>query len=255
VSWCDKLASTPVVGLRFGVSHQSSDKLLDALQPLFDTWVEGRKQQFSIDRQTSFGIQFTTEGGFNYTVDYEGVVVDYRHRFRIKPRSGGQPVAELLSKARPYTQLLDEAIERVLEAVDLVNGPRARPIWRLGIMSTTAVVLSDAPPGIRRLVDYIGKPWGGKLAQYNFEITGLLKKENEYSDRCIHSVGMGDVENNPDNLVSIKLDWQRSYSISRPLAVDAIKKHVAAGKKAALEYFEDVAEGSRFDEAILNKSA
>jgi hypothetical protein len=64
---------------------------------------------------------------------------------------------------------------------------------------------------------------------------------------------MGELENNPDRLISVKFDWQRDYIIARPIAIDAIRKQVAAGKKAALEYFEDVAEGSRFDEEILRK--
>jgi hypothetical protein len=236
--------------------HQSSDKLLDSLRPLFDDWVDGRKQQFTIQQQTSFGIQFSTESGFSYNVDHEGVVVIFNHKWRIKPRSGGLPVAELLSKARPYTDLLDEAIERLLRAVELVNGPAARHVWRMGIMSNTVVVLGDAPPGIRRLVDYIGRPWGKNLPQYNLEITGPLEKGgDDYNDRCIHTVGMGDVENNSDKLVTIKLDWQRNFNISRPLAIDAVRKHVFGAKKVALDYFEDVAEGTRFDEAILNKSA
>ncbi len=255
MSWCDKVASTPVVGLRFGLLHQSSDALLDALQPLLDTWVEGRKQQFSIEQQGPFTITLITEGGFRYTVDHEGVVVEFRHRWRVKPRSGSLPVAELLSKARPYTELLDEGIERLLQATELVNGPRARMVWRLGIVSNTAVVTSDAPPGVRRLVDYMSRPWGGNLPHYNLELTGRLGSKDDHSDRCIHAIGMGEQDNNPDRLISIRLDWQRDYNIARPLAVDAIRKQVAAGKKAALEYFEDVAEGSRFDEAILRKSA
>lgn len=253
MSWCDKLASTPAVGLRFGFVHQSSNRLLDSLQPLFDAWVEGRKQRFTIEQQGPFAITFITEGGFRYAIDHEGIVVEFHHRWRVKPRSGGLPVAELLSKARPYTELLDEAVDRLLHAVELVNGPRARTVHRLGIISQTAVVAKDAPPGVRRLVDYMTRPWGGDLPQYSFEITGRLDKKDDYSDRCIHSVGMGDPELSPDRLISVKFDWQRDYSATRPVTVDVIKKQVAAGKKAALEYFEDVAEGSRFDEEILRK--
>jgi hypothetical protein len=238
--------------------HQSSDTLLDAVQPLLDSWVDGRKQQFTIEQQGPFGIVFITENGFRYSIDHEGVVVEFRHRWRVKPRSGGLPVMELLSKARPYTELLDEAIDRLLRAVELVNGPRARKVWRLGVMTVSNVVISDAPPGVRRLIAYMSRPWGGDVPQYNFEITGRLTKEDskgEFSDRCIHSISLGEQETNPDELVALKLDWQRNYNIVRPLAVDAIKKQVAAGKQAAIAYFEDVAEGSRFDEEILSKPA
>jgi hypothetical protein len=215
--------------------------------------VEGRKQQFSIDQQSAFGVGLVTESGFHYAVDHEGVVVEFRHRWRVKPRSGNLPVAELLSKARPYSELLNEAVERLLQAVELVNGPRARLVQRLGIVTNTTVVASDAPPGVRRLIDYIGRPWGGNLPAYAFEITGRLGSKDDYSDRCIHSVGMGELEINPDRLISVKFDWQRDYVIARPIAIDAIRKQVEAGKKVALGYFEEVAEGSRFDEEILRK--
>lgn len=253
MSWCDKLASTPAVGLRFALFHQSSNRLLDLLQPLFDTLVEGRKQQFSIEQQSAFAITLVTESGFGYIVDHEGVVVEFRHRWRIKPRSGSLPVPELLSSPRPYSQLLDEAVDRLLQAVEFVNGPRPRLVQRLGIVTNTSVVASDAPPGVRRLIDYFGKPWGGDLPHYNFEVTGRLDSKDDHSDRCIHAVVMGDLENNPDKLISVKLDWQRDYNIGHPIAIDAIRKRVAEGKKAALGYFENVAEGVRFDERILGK--
>jgi hypothetical protein len=149
--------------------------------------------------------------------------------------------------------LLDEAVERLLQAVELVNGPGARALQRLGIVTDTAVVASDAPPGVRRLIDYVGRPWGGNLPHYRFDITGRLGNKDDYSDRCIHSIGMEEPDSNPDKLISVKFDWQREYIITRPIAIEAIRKQVTAGKRAALEYFEDVAEGSRFDEEILRK--
>jgi hypothetical protein len=121
-------------------------------------------------------------------------------------------------------------------------------------VTSTAVGVSDLPPGVRRLIDHVGKPWSGKLSQYNVELSAELGGKDEYKDRCIHIVGSGDEENNPDRLVSVKFDWQRTYAFSRPIAVDAIRKLVAVGRGGALDYFEEVAEGSRFDEEIHNKS-
>ena len=254
MTWCDKLASTPVVGLRFGLVHKSSNTILDQLRPLFDSWVDGRQPKFSIEKQSAFGLVFITDNGFRYTVDPGSVVVEFHHRWRLKPRSGSLPVAELLSQARPYSELLEEAVERLLHAVELINGPGARPMHRLGIVTDTKVVASDAPPGVRRLIAYVGRPWGGNMPYYSFDIAGTLGRSADHDDRCIHSVGMDELESNPDGLVTVRFDWQRHYTIARPLAIEAIRKQVAAGKKAALEYFEDVAEGSRFDEDILRKS-
>jgi len=242
------------VGFRFSPEHLSSDSLLDSLRPLFDAWVDGRKQRFSIEQQGPFAVTFITEDGFRYAVDYEGIAVEFRHRWRVRPRSGSLPVAELLSKARPYTELLDEACIRLLEAVELVNGPRARVVGRLGIVSTTAVAASDAPPGVRRLIEYLGRPWGGDLPAYTFEVTGRLGGKDMTSDRCIHTVTMNEQETSTDRLITVKFDWQRDYNVVRPITVDAIRKLVAPGKQAALEYFEDIAVGSRFDEEILRKS-
>lgn len=254
MSWCDKLASTPTVGLRFSLNHKSSDKLLDALAPLLDSWAEGNRLKYSMEKQDSFSVTFTNDEGFTYSVDQYRFYVEFKHRWRITPRSGGAPVAKLISESKPFTELLPQAADRVIEMASAVNGARPRNLMRIGIVSSTTVALDEAPPGAIRLIKLINKPWETTTEFFDIQLTGEISKTDDFTDRCVHSLQKAE-DNNPDNLMSIKLDWQRIFKEGKVSTSDVLKKYVGSARADALRYFEDFAEGSRFDEQLLNDPA
>src|SRR4051812_2930659 len=90
-SWCDKLASTPTVGLKFEPHFASGDTLLNSLTPMLDPWADGEKQKFAIDQMDFFSLTLTSEDGFRYSFDQTRSVVEFRHRMQSKPVSGGPP--------------------------------------------------------------------------------------------------------------------------------------------------------------------
>lgn len=250
MSWCDKLASTPTVGLRFATGHKSSDKILDALSPLLDSWVDD-KHNVTIERQETFTVQLSTEEGFTYAVDPNRISVDFKHRWKIKPRSGGTPTAELTTAPRPFTEILPEVASKAIEVAGLINGSRPRTLLRIGIVATTTVAQSDAPPGVLRLLSFISKPWQTSLDFFDIHIAGDLGRTDDYSDRCLHLLKKSE-DDNPDDLILIKLDWQRIFSTNKITSSDVLKKYVLSAQESALAYFEDVAEGSRFDEKLIS---
>src|SRR5262245_18091342 len=163
MSWCDKLASTPMVGLLFVLRHQSSDSILDALAPLFDSWVDGRKQRFSIEKQEPFKVEFATDDGFHYVVNQQRVTVEFRYGWRVKRQSARAPVPQLQSEPRLFTALLPRVAERAIEAANFIYGARPPSPDRIGVVSITNVAENDAPPGILRLVEFIQRPWGKQV--------------------------------------------------------------------------------------------
>lgn len=253
MSWCDKLSSTPIVGFRFDWHFVSGDDLLASLASILDSLPEGDQARFSVEKHSSFETTFTTDDGFQYAFNPRAASVGFQHKLRVKAVGGGPPVMEMLSKPAPFTKLLPEVERRLIEATLLLPGSKSRKLNRIGIVAATRVSFEDAPPGIRRFIDYVGRPWRGEAKYYSFQITADLSKNSETSDRCVHLITRN--EEDQEQLVSMQFDWQRAYNQGRALTADTLKALLANAEKSAMTYFEELAEGIRFDENIRGLGA
>ena len=66
---------------------------------------------------------------------------------------------------------------------------------------------------------------------------------------CQHTlVKTGD----PEQLPMLVFDWHRVFDTGRPVTVDGMRVFLRDAREAALTYFEDLAEGNRFDENIIS---
>jgi len=251
VSWCDKLASTPTIGFKLTPHFAPVTTLLDALSPILDRTVKDDAQKFTLEQTTSeFAAGFNTEDGYKYVVDHAKVSVSFNHRIRYKNVSGGPPIMEMLSKPLPFTSLLPQVSEKLIEATLLLPEVKKRTINRVGIVSLTLISIEDMPPGIRRFIAYLGRPWKGALENFTVQISANLNKTSEVSEICIHQLVMP--EDKDEKLLTIQFDWQRQFSSALQVRETELKRIVADAQKDALNYFEDLAEGSRFDEVLLH---
>lgn len=245
-TWCNKLASTPSVGIRFDPSYIPSEQILRSHSPILDRATDGEKPLFSIEALTPFGLTFNTEEGYKYILDQSRITIQYNHRVRFKPITGGPPVMELLSRPMPFTELLSISIDKIIESNRLIKELRTRSITKIGIVSTTLVDLDEVPPGIKSLIDHLARPWDGKLSECNVRITTRLREDDRWSDVCHHHLI---IPQDRTELTTIVLDWQRSYSKPHQSDDRGMRKLFDDGVKSALDYFEEVAEGVRFDES------
>ena len=251
-SWCDKLASTPAVGYRFANQYEPANSILEAFSPLFVKWMRGDTQTFKIVSQEPFGVQFTTDDGFHYGVDHTRVWVEFRHSMKAKLVSGGPPVLEMMSRAMPYTQLLPVVSKRVIDAVALLPSTKTKTLTQVGVIARTAVDEDDLPPGIARFIKYVGRPWKGLVNQYNLQIVSQIGEGKGWSDRCIHTLTKTE---DPEQLLTVNFDWQRSFKDGRSITQESLKQVTEEAEKVSTKYFEDLAEGNRFDEEILLSAA
>ena len=155
---------------------------------------------------------------------------------------------QMLSQALPFSKLLPEVCARLTEATLLLPGIKSRNVRRVGIISTTQVAEDELPPGISRLIGYIGRPWGGRMDFLNAAIAGEIEKTAAWTDRCLHNLMKPE---GADQLIKIDLDWQRNFAAARAVTKETLKEMLDKAQKDALSYFEDVAEGSRFDEEVI----
>lgn len=248
MSWCDKLGSTPAVGFGLEAHFISGTELLTALSPVLDRLSSGEKNRFSVESVDTHSMQFITDEGFRYGADPRRVHVTFNHRLKAVPTSAGLPRMEILSSQEPYTKLLLKTGEKAIEAATLLDQAHQRSLRRVGIMTISAVNIDDAPPGIARYIDYISAPWGARSDQYSINITGFLSENKDYIDKCLHIVSRG---GDGDDLINITLDWYRTFNSPRRVNKSNLEPLFDAASKAALEYFEEVGEGGRFDAELI----
>ena len=247
MSWCDKLSSTPSVGIRFEPLFLPSDEILRALAPILKRQVNGEKFGFEVTKQETFNLSFSTEDGYFYGFEANRIYVEFQHKIRIHPQSGAEPVANLITEAAPYTKLLANVTEKLIEVILLVSRILPINITRIGIVSTTQVKIEDAPPGIIKFVEYMSRPWKLGIDSFSMQVAAKTEANSNWSNRCSHYIIK---QEDPENLPTLRYDWQRVYSESQVLEKN-IEKILADVIDDALEYFEDIAEGNLFDEEVI----
>lgn len=252
MSWCDKLASTPTAGLRLDPYVTSGDALFEALAPVINGFIVNDRLGLNVERHDTTGITFITESGYRYAVDHQKLAISFSHRVRAVPTSGGLPELKMLSTPQPYTLLLNDVLERLMEAALLLPEAKNRRIRRIGIVSLTSVAEEDLPPGIKKFIEYVGRPWARELESYSLSIASTLDETKLWRDHCIHTITKPD---QPDELMTLNFDWGRNYEEPRILGRPSLKAISEEGREASLRYFEELAEGSRFDERVIRETA
>jgi hypothetical protein len=252
LSWCDKLAATPTVGFKVDFHFDSLDVILHALSPMLQKWVDGDRPTFTVERREPFTVNVNADNGFTYSVEPTRISVTFQHVMKMKVVSGGPPVAEMLSHPLPYTELLPRVAKELMEATSLVCGGSARKITRVGVVATTTVSAADIPPGMMRFITYMGRPWKGFMDYYAFQITAQLAEDSRWSDRCIHTFSKS--EDDPQQMIRLNFDWQRYLKTVRAITAESMIELVKQTEASAMKYFEDLAEGNRFDEKLIREA-
>jgi len=237
--------------VKFDNHFAPSAEILEVLKPILDPLVKRERPTFLINRLDPFALELTTEEGFHYGVEPSRVWIDFQHRMRVKPTSGGPPVAELLSRAAPFSDLLPEVSSRLLDAAKQILKIAPRKLVRVGVVTTTQVAEEDLPPGIARFIDYIARPWHGFVDQYSFQITADLGKSDNWFDRCNHVVIRPE---DPEQLLTLQFDWNRTFISERTATSELVKDEMDRAAQESMKYFEDLGEGNRFDEELIRSN-
>jgi len=245
-SWCDKLASTPSVGFGFDWRFATGEAVLAGLSRLLDPLVSNERPQFTINRTDPFSVTIMRQDGFSYGIEPSKAFVTFQHTMRARPVSGAAPVMEMLSQPMPYTALLPEVAKMLVEMALLIPHGHGRKVIRVGVVATTVVDEDEVPPGVKRLIEWISRPWAS-LDSFSVQATAVLCRHEKWTDRCFHTLIKSE---NPDELMTITLDWQRTFATGQSIAQESLRRIVEHAQEDALLYFEDIAEGGRFDERL-----
>ncbi len=251
MSWCDKLASTPGMGVRLSPLFTSGDSIIDGLSDVLRPLIEGKLDEpaFNVEQVTPFGLTIATNEGYRYQIDHSKVSVVFHHRMRAKPVSGGLPVMHMLSSPAPFSQVLPTVADKLAEAVLSLPRITERTLIRVGVLSTTNVARDDVPPGIDRFIKYVGRPWPDGTDDLSLNIFGRVKDTDHWSDRCSHQLQMSE---DKEKLLVVAFDYQRMFKNPPKVNEDRLRQLFRQCREDAVEYFERVAEGNMFDEQLIS---
>ncbi len=247
MTWCDKLASQPTVGLQLDPFYCGNETILTNMAGLVATWGTPEKPEFSTEVPDIFRLNIQRENGFLLSFDSSRASVQFQHRMMLKHVSGGSPTAQLISSEKVFTSLMADAAEMLVDATLRLPEINRRNVRRIGIQSITIVSIEDLPPGLIRLLEYVTRPFGGTVNGLNFTIISELGENESHSDRCIHAISKPDDE---EGLITLRLDWQRT--LKKPILANKgnIERHYSAARDSAIDYFEELAVGDAFDGKI-----
>ena len=249
MSWCDKLGSTPSIGYQVDWHALPSDILLNALSPLVDRMVSGDEQRFTIDVRDALKLTFTSYDGFQFGFEPTKIFVGFTHRAEIRTGSGGIPNLVLSSKPSSFTALLDEVQHYLFNTMEIVNRLKPRRLTGIGVVTTTLADQEDVPPGIKRLLMYVSKPWGGRLQSLTFQAQTVLDENDDFLHRCIHTISKTLKDDDPIHVI---FDYQRVYKKPQEIDPNRLRPATEGVKALALDYFEQLAQGDRFDVVLDN---
>ena len=78
-----------------------------------------------------------------------------------------------------------------------------------------------------------------------------LTSTAEVTERCSHMIVQPEEK---DQLLTLQFDWQRLFSKGWTVTKSNLERVLNEAERDALRYFEDLAEGSRFDEVLLRET-
>jgi hypothetical protein len=159
---------------------------------------------------------------------------------------------EMLTETLPFTELLPKTFKMLAEAALLLPKHEDRNINRVGIVSTTAVAEDLIPPGVAKMLNWMGKPWGKLTGAFTIQLTAEIDTKPGWTDRCVHTLLRTE---HAEDLLTLMFDYQRTYRLGKPIRGDAMDEIFAETERTALRYFEELAEGNRFDEVDGNHEA
>lgn len=240
------------MGFKLTPHYASSDTLLTALSPILDGLSDSEKARFNLERLEAFALTINTDDGFVYALDPTNLSVTFKHRMRAKPTSAGLPIMEMLSEARPFTVLLPQAFDRLCDVALRTIGKKDRTLSRIGVVTHTILSEDDMPPGVAKLAYYMGRPWKGELNSYNMQISAVISEKSGYVDRCIFHLVQPEDKEQLNNFV---FDYQRVFNAGQVIDRRNLDSLTEAVSKSALDYFEQIAEGSQWDEDIISGAA
>jgi hypothetical protein len=247
MSWCDKLGSTPAIGYQLDWHALPSDILLNAVSPLVDRMVSGDEQKFTIDLRDALKLVFTSYEGFQFGFEPNKVFVGFSHRAEIRTGSGGIPTLVLNSQPSSFTELLEEVQRQLANTMEMVGRLKPRRLVGIGVVSTTLADPEDVPPGIKRMLMYVSKPWEGRLQSLTFQAQTVLHEDDDFLNRCIHTITKPLKDDDPTHVI---FDYQRVYKRPQEIDTNRLRPATEGVKKSALDYFEQLAQGDRFDDVL-----
>jgi len=237
MSWLDRVIAVPTIGVRFRPWFKSVDHYVAALEPMFEELEPNGTAE--VQGQVA-SISFNTKRGLSGKVDSEDIIVNFSYRPVVKENPGAVPFLDYRGPVERYTELL-ENVEELMGTVCRALLKAPRQVMRIGVVAEARLDRRSPPPGVDKFVAHLGRPWQNGLSEYNANVSAVLDRGDGAFTRCHHTTVFQEAQEN--DVLQLKLDWQRVFEPKREYEAERLIQEVAAARASALDYFESFGRG------------
>jgi hypothetical protein len=207
--------------------------------PLLDSW-DSKGVAFLVKQATPpIGLVIETAASSIIRLFPDSVVVEFKYTFEIDPWRPPEPLLQ-----RPYSELLEEIARTMREVVEALADRAPLHINRVGIVATTQMSPTSAPPGVQRMLTHYEGAWAGVTRSIDTNILVSTEPNGNGNDQCHHRLQLDRTKQpQPANNLELSLDWQRFWPDEKTFTAAAAQTCITSGVRDALSYFQRVGEG------------
>lgn len=228
MSWIDKVASAPAVGLEFEAWFRSRDGLVEALNPLFAE-LDQAGEGLMFQDLGPMALRVELSRGLRLTVDLKSIIV-----------SATQSEAAFGAEGT-HAEALGEACGIAAQMAELLFKNEYRGLRRAGFVADCRVPSEAPPPGVEAWLAALARPWGEReLELVDGQFAVELASGENYRDRCHHRLGW---EKSLTDQFGVRLDWQRLYDPADGLRGKDVGARLETLSALALMYLEQFGAG------------
>jgi hypothetical protein len=242
MSWLDLALSAPIVGIACEPRLQFPHEMADALRKTIEGWQKRFPNiLFFIPGQ---GALINIKVGDGFQVDILGNALTATFKYEQKVVDVPAALPRLDSPAvRPFSELLEEGVAYMAATCDALTAPPIE-LTRVGVVADCRLEEEGLPPGITRLLEHVGQPWGAPPTLFNGVFLNELGRDDDWTYRCHHTLDVNTADRPGD--VRLRLDWQMVRNPARKLVLHrgAAKSLLAGAAEQAKTYFEAFAAGN-----------
>ncbi len=240
MSWLDGVLAVPTIGVHTKIEYDSVMNF-EGNVGKFAYKLENSGEKFRIERKELWGYEITCDSGYAFLINRNNFVASFKYLFIEKDQPGALPHMEV-PQVLSYTEICSQIEDYIDNLFVAFNNIPEMVYDRIGIVTSANLEKTTTPPGVKKWLEYLGRPWAGDLVDINAKICTNLSNDGDYADRCHHSIEYAS-EKVEETGFRIILDWQRKFNKKQSISVGNFKDRIGVCKNKAFEYFEKFAQG------------
>lgn len=241
--WLDQTLAVPVIGILTKPWLGFATGIWMSLEKLGEKW----KGDVNIHPNSAISVRVSRSNGIYFDLTHSSINAGFTYQLTVKSRPALFPELVGPSTVEPFNELVDRVATELRDLLEVSgDGGKSRSVIRIGCIADCRLAEDTAPPGLRKLLNHLERPWPGKLKGTEGTLLVELSNSTQTREQCHHTVSRNAYDR-PNDLV-LRLDWQRMWHDGKPMRTSELITAITSVKTDAASYFQSFGEGTWGDE-------